>query len=73
MRSQVINHQFGDSVARRAVFDHLVAFGSPATDCAIAAQLDLDLRRVQTALAGLVLEGLVIEQGQLYVVPRLAA
>ena len=73
MQSQIINRQLGDQVARRAVFNHLVAFGGPSTDCAIAAQLDLDLRRVQSALACLVVEGLVLEQGRLYVVPRLAA
>ena len=65
--------QTGDPFARRSVFDHLAAFGGPLTDCAIAARLDLDLRRVQSALAGLVIEGLVIAQGRLYVVRRLAA
>ena len=67
------SHQLSDQVARRAVFNHLVAIGGPSTDCAIAAQLDIDLRRVQSALACLVVQGLVLEQGRLYTVPRRAA
>ena len=67
------SHQLGDPIARRGVFNHLVAIGSPSTDCAIAAQLGLDLRRVQSALAGLVIEGIVVAQGRLYLAPKLAA
>ena len=67
------NPQLDAQIAERSIFNHLCSLRGPSTDTAIAAVFDMDLRRAQSALACLVVQGLVLEQGWLYVVPWLAA